>query len=105
MHVGYRRRHEGGIANVRNAGGGNEVLVAPKLAGQPVRSTHALEELGMDLADQTQRERKLREPLESVVHRRDVVHDLVDVPRDLRDARLELDREQIVEGALRAFDL
>jgi hypothetical protein len=59
----------------------------------------------VNLTDQTKRGRKPRELLQAVAHRYDVVDDLVDVPRDLRDARLELHGKQIVERALRPLDL
>ena len=59
----------------------------------------------MDLPDQSEAERQGPEPVEAVVHRPDVVDDLDDVAGQLGRPLVELVREHVVEGALRALDL
>lgn len=59
----------------------------------------------MDLPNQAQRKWEGSEPIEAVVHGADVVHDLFHIARYRPNARAQLHCEQVLEGALRSFDL
>jgi hypothetical protein len=79
-HLGDRRRDEGGPGEGRPARA-DPVLAPSELAGELVGATGAAQELGVYLADQAQRQRQGRQPLQTVVHGPDVVHDLLHVLR------------------------
>ena len=59
----------------------------------------------MDFANQTKRERKLREPLQAVVHGGYVIHDLFDIPGRTNSAGVQLELEEILQRALGSFNL
>ena len=106
LHLVDRGRHERRLCQARVLRP-DPVLRAAKLAGETVSTATAGQELTVDLADQAERERQLAKPIQAVVHRVDVADDLVDVLRQPAPSRtgLELDREQILERALRPLDL
>jgi hypothetical protein len=70
-----------------------------------VRTAHALEKLRVDLAYQTDRNREVLQPGEAVTERAHVVDDFVDVLRSRRVEELGFSGQEILKGALRAFDL
>lgn len=59
----------------------------------------------MDLPDQAKRQRKRRESIETVIHGSDVVDHVLDIVWDVFRPGIQLECEDILEGALRPFDL
>ncbi len=59
----------------------------------------------MDLPDQAERQWKLLEPLQAIVHGGHVIDDLFDIPGGTHSTGVELELQEIFQCALGAFDL
>ena len=105
FHLRNRRRHESCVLDRSSSCRRYEVLVPPKFTRLLLRASHALKQLRVNLTEETKRQGEVSKPIEAVVHRGHVVDDFIDVLREGANAWLELYREQILECALRAFNL
>jgi len=111
LEVRERRRHlrdrRGDEARLpeRRAAGTDPVLGGSELARSGLGPPTAAEQFPVDLSDQSQRERKIVEALEAVVHRGDVIHDVAHVAGGPPGVRFELHLEKVFERALSALDL
>src|SRR2546428_6913950 len=99
-----RWRNERGVRQ-RRPSRPNPILTATQLARSQSGSADAMQQLRVNLADEATRDRKLFQPREAVIHRPDVIHDLVDIARRVCLEHLCFRREQILERTLRSFDL
>lgn len=67
---------------------------------------HALEQVGVDLADQPHRHRQSGQPTQAMVHRTHIVHHLVHIARQALGAeQLGLLRQHVLQRALGAINL
>jgi hypothetical protein len=81
------------------------VLRPAELAGGEQGAAHALEQLGVDLADEADGERQGVEPIKAVVHGSHVIHHLVHVLGLVGREDAGLGGEEVVERTLGALDL
>jgi hypothetical protein len=70
-----------------------------------VFSSHSLQQLLVDLTQETERKRERVEPPQPMVHRADIVDDLLDVLRTSSAPRMRFVLQHVFKGALRALDL
>jgi hypothetical protein len=103
-HRGDRRRHIGGLGQ-RYVSGSDPVLRGAELTRLLLRAATAGEQHAMDLPDQPQRERQLRQALQSVVHRPHIVDDVLHVTRQAASLWTDLECEDILQRALCSLDL
>jgi hypothetical protein len=70
-----------------------------------MRTPNTGEQLLVDFSDQANGYRELFQPSEPVVHCADIIDDFVDITGALGRKDLRFRREQVLQGALRSFDL
>ena len=102
VEFGDRRRNEQGVAG---PGAADPVLRAPEFAGALGPATTALEQPGVHLADEPERERQGLEPLQAMHHGVNVVRDLADVVDRLAGLGLGLEAQEVGQRRLRALNL
>jgi hypothetical protein len=97
-----RRRDESGIAGTRAA---DPVLTGTEFAGIACAATAIRQEFLMHLAQKAQGEREaVAKSSQAVVHGSDVVADLAHVVEGDAGLFLHLEKQEVGEGRLRAFD-
>ena len=107
QHAGHhvvRRRHEGRRGE-RASAGADPVLARAQLAGLEPAAAYAAHQFSVDLPNQPDRHRQLRQPRQAVVHRAHVVQDFVHVARQVGREQLGFGGQHILQGTLRSLDL
>lgn len=100
--VGRRRN----VDRIARPAAADPVLGRAELPGLLATATTMAEQHAMDFADETQAERKtFAEALESVVHRRGITGDLLQIVERHPWSAFIFEKQKLVEGRLSPFDL
>jgi hypothetical protein len=104
VHFGNRWRHERGATN-GDVSRADPILRRAKVSRRFLCATDAPKQFGVDFPNQAEREWERGQPVEPIVHGADVVDDFANIVRQVTEIRVELEGENILERALRSFNL